>query len=106
MLCSLTTFKERLGNHKKAFNHEKYKADSEISKEIWRIKRKGGEYHVKWKKVKNYTSYKPERKRCNLCDNEKLEIALHKEENLLNQKNEIISRCRHRFKYKLANIAF
>ena len=104
-ICS-TTFKERLGNHRKAFKHEKYKADSEISKEIWRIKRKGGEYHVKWKKVKNYTSYKPERKRCNLCDNEKLEIALHKEENLLNQKNEIISRCRHRFKYKLANIAF
>ena len=102
-ICS-TTFKERLGNHRKAFNHEKYKADSELSKEIWHIKQKGGAYQVKCTKDRNHTSYKPETKRCSLCDHEKLAIALHKDENLLNQRNEIISRCRHRFKYKLAKL--
>ena len=102
-ICS-TTFKERLGNHKKAFNHEKYEHDSELSKEVWKIKRKGGQSNIKWQKLKNFTSYKPEMKRCSLCDNEKLAIALYKENNVLNQRKEIISRCRHRSKYKLKNL--
>ena len=30
-----TTFKDRLGNHKKSFNHVKHKNDTELSKELW-----------------------------------------------------------------------
>ena len=44
--------------------------------------------------------------KCSLCNNEKLEIALYKGDNLLNKRNEIISTCRHRFKYKLVNLTF
>ena len=102
-ICS-TTFKDRLGNHKKAFSHEKYEQDSELAKEVWRIKRKGGQFNIKWQKLRRHESYKPESKKCSLCDNEKLEIALYKEKNLLNQRNEVISRCRHRFRYKLKNL--
>ena len=40
-ICS-TAFKDRHGNHKKAFNKEQYKTDSELSKEVWKIKEKGG----------------------------------------------------------------
>ena len=29
-----TTFKDRLGNHKKLFNHLKHKSDTELSKEF------------------------------------------------------------------------
>ena len=36
-----------------------------------------------------------------LCPNEKLEIALHEEENLLNKKTELISKCRHQNKFML-----
>ena len=104
-ICS-TTFKERLGNHKKSFNHEKYEADSELSKEVWRIKRKGGNFAIKWRKDRKYLSYKPEIGKCSLCNNEKLEIALYKGDNLLNKRNEIISTCRHGFKYKLVNLTF
>ena len=37
--------------------------------------------------------YSPQTKRCLLCLNEKLEIAAYKEQNLLNKRNEIISKC-------------
>ena len=104
-ICS-TTWKERFGNHKKSFNHERYEGESELSKEVWRIKRAGGEFHIKWSKEKNHQSYRPESKRCNLCHSEKLVIALYEDNNLLNQRNEIISRCRHRLKYKLKNLMF
>ena len=39
----------------------------------------------------NYNS-----KKCHLCLNEKLEIALYEGENLLNKKTELISKCRHK----------
>ena len=40
---------------------------------------------------------------CLLCLKEKYEIATYKGGNLLNKKTEIISTCRHRRKYKIAN---
>ena len=104
-ICS-TEWKRRLGNHKKAFRHEKYKKDTELSKEVWRIKEKGGNFRIKWSKISNYASYRPEIGRCNLCQQEKLAIATYEGKNMLNKRNEIISRCRHRFKYKLANLFF
>ena len=30
------TSKQRYGNHKKSFNHEKHRTDTELSKEYWR----------------------------------------------------------------------
>ena len=104
-ICS-TEWKRRLGNHKKAFRHEKYKKDTELSKEVWRIKKKGGNFRIKWSKLNNYASYRPEIGRCNLCNQEKLAIATYEGKNLLNSRNEVISRRRHRFKYKLANLFF
>ena len=101
-----TTWKERFGNHKKSFNNEKYNKETALSVEIWRIKRAGGEFDIKWSKESSKKSYTPEGSRCNLCLHEKLVIALHGENNLINKRNEIISRCRHRLKYKLRNLVF
>ena len=61
-------------------------------------------YEIKWQKYPNFPSYSPEVEKCCLCMNEKVEIALHKGHHLLNKRNEIISRCRHRSKYKLKNL--
>ena len=102
-ICS-TTWKERYGNHNKSFNNERYEKESALSEEVWRIKRMNGEYHIKWQKVRHLPSYTPETKKCILCMNEKLEIALFGGENLLNKRNEVISRCRHRAKFKLINL--
>ena len=33
------TFKQRYGNHRKSFNHEKHRTDTKLSKEHWRLKK-------------------------------------------------------------------
>ena len=38
-----------------------------------------------------------------LCLNEKLAIALHKQDNILNKHTETVSKCRHSNKNNLAN---
>ena len=66
----------------------------------------GGEYTIKWSKEESHPAYNPESKRCSLGQNEKLKIASYNGKNLLNQRNEIISRCRHRLKFKLKKLIF
>ena len=68
------TFKKRHYNHEKDFRDENNKNSSELSKEIWRIKEKGGNYRIKWEILSLHPPYNPATKKCQLCINEKLEI--------------------------------
>ena len=43
------TFKTRLGNHIKSFNHEQYSKDSKLSIHIWDLKKQNIQYTIKWK---------------------------------------------------------
>ena len=97
-----TTFKERYGNHLKSFNHEKYEKETELSKEVWRIKRQNKEFRIQWRIIKQYRPYNPLTKRCTLCLKEKIAILDHNGENQLNKRSEVIGACRHRQKYMLA----
>ena len=70
------TFKQRWGNLKKSFSHKKHKADTELSKEYWRLKELKAQLQVK--------SYILQRCRptkrtgiCYLCLNKKLFIIEH-----------------------------
>ena len=100
-LCE-TTFKTRYSNHKKSFVHIGYKKETELSNEIWRIKETGHQPFIRWEIVRKCSPYNPHTKRCLLCLNEKLEIASYTGNNLLNKRDEIISKCRHQLKYALA----
>ena len=102
-ICA-TTFKLRYASHIKSFNHDIYKRNSELSAEIWRLKNTGLQFNVTWNIDKTSVPYTPETKRCSLCMSEKVEIALHKGNNLLNKRNEIISRCLHRKRFKLRSL--
>ena len=102
--CTEPVFKSRYGNHRKAFNNDKYKNDTELSKEVWKIKERKANYNIKWSVIKQYPAYNQNNKRCMLCLNEKLAILEHEGENLLNKRSEIISKCRHQNKYKLSNL--
>ena len=97
-------FKARYGNHKKSFNHRKYMKESELSKEVWKLKGENANYTITWRVIKQYAAYNQNTKRCPLCLNEKLAIIEHDGKNLLNKRSEIISKCRHQNKYKLANL--
>ena len=97
-----TAWKERYGNHLKSFNNEKYERETELSKEVWRIKRLGKNYSIKWRVVGQFPAYDPISKKCLLCMKEKVAILEHEGPNLLNKRSEIIGTCRHRRKHMLA----
>ena len=94
-------WKSRHANHKTSFHIRKYINSTELSKEVWKIKDKGGDPTIRWRIIKHHAAYNPVSKRCNLCLSEKLYILEHEGGNLLNKRDELISKCRHRNKYTL-----
>ena len=100
---SETKFKTRYSNHKKSFNHEKHKNDTQLLNELWKMKASKEEPVLVWKILGQYEAYNINTKRCLLCLNEKLQIAIYRGNNMLNKRTEIISKCRHRNKYALAS---
>ena len=98
-----TAFKKRYANHVKSFRHEQYQNDTELSVESWKMKNNGTNAAIKFEIKSRHQPYNVNTKRCSLCLNEKLEIALYKGTNLLNKRTEIINKCRHSTKYALAS---
>ena len=98
-----TAFKRRYANHKKTFNNIKYQTDTELSNEYWNIISASKNSSKSWEILGTHKSYNQSSKRWLLCLNEKLAIALHKDDNILNKRSAIISKCRHRNKYMLAS---
>ena len=100
---SETAFKRRYRNHKKIFNNIKYQTDTELSNEYWNIIATNKTFNISWRILGTHKSYKQSSKSCLLCFNEYLAIALHKDDNMLNKRPEVISKCRHGNKYILVN---
>ncbi|CAH3191320.1 unnamed protein product, partial [Porites evermanni] len=65
-LCD-TAFKLRYRNHVSLFRNERYKHVTELSKYKWSLKDKNTKYNIKWRKIKQASSYSSVTKRCNLC---------------------------------------
>ena len=102
-LCE-PSFKKRYAVHKTTFNHQKYRTDTTVAAEYWRIKDKNGNPKVSWRKIRHAPGYSVETKKCLLCLTEKLEIANYPGKNLLNKRTEIIAKCRHRKKHELLSL--
>ena len=103
---SAPPWKLRFGNHKLSFNNKKY-TKCEIAKEVWSIKDQGDDFSVVWRIIGHAPSYNPFAKKCNLCVAEKLYIAENIENdlvNIINKRDELIAKCRHRNKYALAHL--
>ena len=69
-------FKNRYLNHQKYFSHEKHKNDSQLSNELRKIKASKEKPVFVWKILGQYQPYNVNTKRCILCLNEKLQIAI------------------------------
>ena len=101
-LCE-TSFKKRFVNHKKSFNHERYKNSTTLSTEFWRLKDANLNPTITWRIVRTAPSFHLTSKKCQLCLAEKFEIANHTNpEILLNKRSEVIAKCRHERRFKLA----
>ena len=99
---SSTNFKIRYGNHKFSFSHEHKKDQTALSKHYWGLKDKGLTPEIQWSILKRSRTPKSFDSRSNLCLEEKIHILLFPEpKKLLNKRNELIARCRHRAKFKL-----
>ena len=94
----LNSVMETIRNHL----YMKNRRDTELSKKYWRLKKLEANPEVQLHILKRC---RPTKRTgiCNLCLNEKLFIIEHQGNNLLNQRNELISKCRHKNKFMLMN---
>ena len=97
-------FKHRYRNHKKSFELQRYANETELSKHIWKLKRSGRPYNTTWSILKKAVPYTSGRPRCNLCLQEKLLILKSRDENLLNKRSEIFSKCVHQKQFLAGNV--
>ena len=91
-------FKHMFNNHTKSFNLEHHENDTKLSKKYWTIKHNHFTAKVICWIIRKCASFNTTRRKYCLCFNEKLELARYKDDNLLNKRSELISKCRHQNK--------
>ena len=97
---SSTKWKIRYANHKFSFSHEYLKHQTALFKHFWSLKNKGLTPEIQWSILKK--SNTPKCFDSNLCLEEKIQImTCAVPEKLLNQRCELIARCRHWNKFRL-----
>ena len=97
------TFKQRYTQHKSTFTHRKLSNSTELSKCIWQLKDSNTSFTTKWSIIARARPYHNSSKRCDLCLAEKLHIIKRSNNNLLNKRSELVSKCRHENKFYLKN---
>ena len=98
---SSTKWNLRFNNHNHCFSHEHLKNQMALSKQFWNLKNKGLTPEIQWSILKKSNTPKCFDRRYNLCLEEKIQIMLYPQpEKLLNQRCDLIARCRHRYKLK------
>ena len=93
---SAPPFKDRLGNHKKSFNNDRYEKETTLSKYVWSLKRKNEQYDIKWRLLTTAKPFNPVTEICNLCTAEKFHLVFKSELATLNKRDEIKNHCRHK----------
>ena len=70
---------------------------------ISETKNKGQNFEILWSAIRRSTTYNAGSKKCNLCLWEKFHIMAGDKEKILNEWNELITKCRHVDKFLLKN---
>ena len=98
-------FKQRYNNHMSTTRHERMEKSTELSKCIWKLKRKNTPHSVKWAVVTKAQAYSNATKWCPLCLAEELEILEADKTVNINKRSELVSKCRHEKKYYLSRFS-
>ena len=98
-------FKQRYCNQNKSFKNRKYANETSLSKCIWEMKVKHNTtLNLMWCTVKSDPGYSNIIKRCMLFLHKKYEILNYPDqEELLNKRLELVSKCRYDNKFLLSN---
>ena len=89
------SFKQRYYGHKASFDKPNLENSTQLSKYIWKLKRKKQDYQIKWTILKKSRQKRPNIKLCYICNLERMAIATAKRKNLLNSRNELVTKCPH-----------
>ena len=101
-----TSFKLQYNNHNQSFKDSRKINSIKLSKAVWKLKQLGLSPEIRWKIVQHATPYQCGSKTCNLCLSEKLQIFQADPNKLLNKRLELVSKCRHRSKFKLRSFNY
>ena len=96
------TFKDRFYKHKNSFKYESKRNATELSNFVWENKHTSTETNLVRNILDKARAYRPETNRCLLCLTEKYHIISSKL-NLLNSRNELVTKCPRENKFYLAN---
>ena len=88
------TFKDRFYKHKNSMKYQSKRNATELSNFLWENKPANTKTKLVWNILDKTRAYKPEAKRCLLCLTDKYHIIFFKL-NLLNPRNELVTKCRH-----------
>jgi hypothetical protein len=106
-------FKDRFYGHKHDIKH-KDKYGTTLSRYIWKLKdiksklserrQENFKWNLNWEIKERAIAYKPGAVDCKLCTAEKYHILNEEEKLSLNVRSELLSKCRHRAKWKLSKL--
>ena len=99
-----TTFNIRHGNHKADFKNSHRRTATKLSGYVCKLKDHKVEHSITFKIKEKASEYNPRTKMCMLCITEKLRIMEADQNIYLNDRTEILCKCRHANKYKLSSL--
>ena len=100
---SAGNWKQGLYNHRHSFSNPRLRNQSVLSKYFWNLKDQGLTPQIKWKILRQCSATNSFNSRFNLCIDQKISIIDFKDRRqLLNERNELVFKCRHKSKFKLS----
>ena len=96
-------FKSRYNGHKHDMRHKDIYGTT-LSRHVWRLREMKVKFGLIWEIKEKAVIYKPGGKDCKLCNAEKYHILMANDKGSLNCRSELLSKCRHRAKWKLDKI--
>ena len=102
--CTQDTFKNRWYSHNSTFEHADHPNHTTLSTYVWKLKDRNLNPQVKWSVFAKAHAFSSGGKQCNLCLKEKLTILEAEPSEILNKRDELLEKCRHKGKFKLKEV--
>ena len=96
--------KDRISKHYTDFKHQRYRNSTTLSSFIWKLQEENTTFQIEWDVVESKKSYRKGQTHCSLCACEKKWIAKLDGPDSLNSNKEYVSKCPHKWKFRLARI--
>ena len=96
-------FKGRWNNHMTSFRKPEYEHRTSLSSYMWSQRDAGEDPKIEWEILKQTNPYRCGGRSCSLCALEKIEILEGDKNTMLNDRSEILAKCRHKSKFLLKN---